>query len=615
MRKLLIIAFFLILMLPARATHIVGGEFGLKYISGSTYQITLNMYFDNINGDRNAIDPIIIVSIFEKGTNRRMANFEMSNPQESPVAYTAIACTSASLSTDKIVYTQNITLPETVYTSANGYYLVWERCCRNGVISNIVNPGAAGQTFYLEFPAVTQNGAAFRNSSPELFPPVSDYACINELFYYNFGGQDPDGDSLVYDMVTPLNGYSTVRNPAPLAVSGPYPMVEWTTGLSTNQQIPGNPTISVSPTGGLLTLQPSSLGLFVFGVRCSEYRNNVKIGEVRRDYQILILNCPKNNKPSINLKASTDNQFYQEKDVIKISSTDNHCFDLYMADTDLNEALTVEAIPVNFTLTQPLLGLNSGIVNRNGVIDSLKTSFCLEPCEDSQGKTYQIDFIVSDDGCSLPKKDTIRFSFIIEPEPDAPPTISSAMAGQVYDILFGSAFTDSVFAMDADLDRIYLTATGDGFNLTDYGMQFQAVSGTGEVKSTFKWIPDCSIKDKTEFKVYFNVTEEACKPEAPAPLEVTFRINFESAATFIPANIFTPNNDGKNDFFELPDLPTDFCNSIFTDIKIYNRWGKQVYKSTNRQFKWDGNDVTDGVYFYVINYSDKEFKGTVTKVR
>jgi len=615
MRILLTFTILLVCLLPAQATHIVGGELGLKYISGSTYQVTLNMYFDNNNGDRDAIDPTIVVSIFEKGTNRRMANIEMSNPQESPVAYTAIACTNASLSTSKIVYIQTITLSEGVYTSANGYYLVWERCCRNGVISNIVNPGAAGQTFYLEFPAVTKNGVAFRNSSPELFPPVSDYACINELFYYNFGGQDPDGDSLVYDMVAPLNGYSTIRIPAPLASSGPYPLVQWTTGLSTNRQIPGNPTITVTPNGGLLTLQPSSLGLFVFGVRCSEYRNKVKIGEVRRDYQILVLDCPKNSKPTINLKASTANSFYQEGSVITISGTDNRCFELFMADPDLNEALTVEAVPVNYTLSNPLIGLTSGIVNRNGVIDSLKTSFCFDPCEDSQGKTYLIDFIVSDDGCSLPKKDTVRFSFIIEPEPDVPPTISSSMAGQVYDILFGSRFSDSVFAADADLDMIYLTASGDGFNLADYGMQFQDVSGTGQVKSAFSWTPDCSIKDKTEFKVYFNVTEEACQPTSPEPLAVTFRINYEAVATFIPANIFTPNNDGKNDFFELPDLPPDFCSSIFTNIKIFNRWGKQVYQSTTRQFKWDGNDVTDGVYFYVINYSDKEFKGTVTKVR
>ncbi|MDC3924447.1 hypothetical protein KGZ05_29850, partial [Pseudomonas aeruginosa] len=158
------------------------------------------MYFDKIYGNPGAIDPFITASIFEKGTNRRMGNFNMSNPRTFPVVYTSVACTSSSLSTDRIVYTQNINLPDNVFNNQNGYYLVWERCCRNGVITNITNPGAAWQTFYLEFPAVVKNGQAFRNSSPELISAVSDYACLNELFTFDFSGKDPDGDSLVYEM-------------------------------------------------------------------------------------------------------------------------------------------------------------------------------------------------------------------------------------------------------------------------------------------------------------------------------------------------------------------------------------------------------------------------------
>ena len=114
-----------------------------------------------------------------------------------------------SLSTRKLVYTNEITLSPATYSNPAGYYVAVERCCRNCTISNIVSPGGAAQTFYLEFPAVVRNGAAFIDSTPRIFPPLGDYACRDELFYYDFGGQDADGDSLAYDMVTPLNGHAT----------------------------------------------------------------------------------------------------------------------------------------------------------------------------------------------------------------------------------------------------------------------------------------------------------------------------------------------------------------------------------------------------------------------
>jgi gliding motility-associated-like protein len=725
MKQLFLILLFFILMLPARATHIVGGELLLKHINGSNYQVTLNMYFDNINGNRAAVDPAITVSIFEKGTNTRVGNFQVTNLQTSRVPYTSLTCTNAFLSTDKIVYTQNITLSPQVYTSPNGYYLVWERCCRNGVISNIINPGGAGQTFYLEFPAVVRNGTAFRNSSPELFPPVSDYACLNELFYYDFGGQDSDGDSLAYEMVTPLNGNSNIPQPAPLAAPAPYPLVQWTAGLTSTNQIPGNPTISIDGASGRLMMRPTRLGLFVFGVRCSEYRNQVKIGEVRRDFQVLVLNCVRNAQPRVQVKAAGRQGFYREGDTLRIRQGDNRCLDLYLTDTDNDEALLVEAKPVNFPLNSPLLTVTSGIVNRNGVRDTLRTTACFQSCLDTGGKVYAIDFIVSDDGCSLPKKDTIRVSFQIEPRPDqrpvirttaaaqvlkprigdvivfdvtgtdadnevvslslkglnfdpgsqsirfpaasgagtvtapfswtidcqaaaqpsyqllfkatttvcgkavsdstlievqpqyanAPPTIATDMAGKTIDIVFGTAFSDSIFAADTDSDLLHLKAEGDGFELADYGMKCLPAEGRGAAATRFSWEPNCLIGDKKEFVVLFSVAEETCKPNAPPPLMVTFRVQFEAATTFIPANIFTPNNDGMNDYFEIPSLPPDLCQSVFSNIKIFNRWGALVYESQDRRFRWDGTQVGDGVFFYTITYTDKQFRGTVTKIR
>ena len=69
---------------------------------------------------------------------------------------------------------------------------------------------------------------------------------------------------------------------------------------------------------------------------------------------------------------------------------------------------------------------------------------------------------------------------------------------------------------------------------------------------------------------------------------------------------FSPNNDGVNDFFEIENVE-QFEN---TSVKIFNRWGSEVYESSNYQNDWDGRsmnslDVGDGVlpegtYYYVV---------------
>lgn len=76
-------------------------------------------------------------------------------------------------------------------------------------------------------------------------------------------------------------------------------------------------------------------------------------------------------------------------------------------------------------------------------------------------------------------------------------------------------------------------------------------------------------------------------------------------------NVITPNGDGINDVFELS-FP-------YSKVSILNRWGKLVWSNTGMQF-WDGktgdgNDVSEGVYFYVIETESKTYKGFVQVIR
>lgn len=76
-------------------------------------------------------------------------------------------------------------------------------------------------------------------------------------------------------------------------------------------------------------------------------------------------------------------------------------------------------------------------------------------------------------------------------------------------------------------------------------------------------------------------------------------------------NVFTPNNDGNNDLF--------LVTVNYESITILNRWGNIVWQGSKGQ-SWDGKsqdgkDVSEGVYFYVVETESKKYQGFVQVVR
>lgn len=62
---------------------------------------------------------------------------------------------------------------------------------------------------------------------------------------------------------------------------------------------------------------------------------------------------------------------------------------------------------------------------------------------------------------------------------------------------------------------------------------------------------------------------------------------------FIP-NIITPNGDGLNETF------VQRFSCLPTELRIYNRWGKQVHQVEVYQQNWDGGGLSEGTYFYLL---------------
>lgn len=95
------------------------------------------------------------------------------------------------------------------------------------------------------------------------------------------------------------------------------------------------------------------------------------------------------------------------------------------------------------------------------------------------------------------------------------------------------------------------------------------------------------------------------------PITDTTSCSYAEPQFFIP-NVFTPNNDGINDFWTLPYFHT------LTTLQIFNQWGKKVNDleiSPKEIYKWDGGDCNSGVYYYIITVSDKIYSGCLSLLR
>ena len=65
-------------------------------------------------------------------------------------------------------------------------------------------------------------------------------------------------------------------------------------------------------------------------------------------------------------------------------------------------------------------------------------------------------------------------------------------------------------------------------------------------------------------------------------------------------NYFTPNGDGKNDTWNI-----DASGMNDVSVTIFDRWGREVFSSTNNKVAWDGKtssgaNLSEGTYYYVF---------------
>ncbi|MFC2176431.1 gliding motility-associated C-terminal domain-containing protein, partial [Bacteroidota bacterium] len=108
--------------------------------------------------------------------------------------------------------------------------------------------------------------------------------------------------------------------------------------------------------------------------------------------------------------------------------------------------------------------------------------------------------------------------------------------------------------------------------------------------------------DQEPYHSYYEVGAYNVRLAAIDSLECTdtTSVTVNVVEGLIIPSVFTPNNDGWNDAFDIRTSGIEEFN-----LQIYNRWGNLVYENKSPLISWDGTtnagvQVPEGTYYYLI---------------
>ena len=149
------------------------------------------------------------------------------------------------------------------------------------------------------------------------------------------------------------------------------------------------------------------------------------------------------------------------------------------------------------------------------------------------------------------------------------------------------AGTDHEVCGTAAFPLIASTTGGYGGNTYTWTI----ISGTTDVVHDSSKILAYVIPTVDNINTYQVTVKDTCGNTAFSQVAITVHLDCKLK---IP-NVFTPNGDGINDNFTVKGVGIQVYSAI-----IYNRWGLKVYESTDITKSWDGKNVEDGTYYYLI---------------
>jgi len=284
-RATLVVCAFIFSIANLQATHIIGGDITYRHITDNRYEISLTLRRDCNLGQVGYDDPAV-VGVFSASTNLLIFAASIPFMASDTIGNTIVSnCgfEGSQVCVQRTTYRDTISLPFVV----GGYVIAYQRCCRNGSLTNVVSPLESGSTVWVE---VTEGALIAKNSSPAFISWPDVYICANKPLMFNHSARDINGDSLVYKVCNPYDGAS-ISFPRPQPPTGPpYNFVSFALPYTINNFMGGTP-LAIDPKTGIINGNPNLVGQFLIGVCVEEYRNGVLLSTVRRDFQYNVRVC------------------------------------------------------------------------------------------------------------------------------------------------------------------------------------------------------------------------------------------------------------------------------------------------------------------------------------
>ncbi|MEZ4917952.1 MAG: gliding motility-associated C-terminal domain-containing protein [Saprospiraceae bacterium] len=268
--KIRLVLFLLALPMALMATHNRAGEIHVEQIGPLTVRATIITWTkaSSVNADRDTL-----TLCWGDGTCEQVGRSNGNgNGQVLP---------------NDIKY--NLYIAEHTFAGPATYRISMTDPNRIAGIVNVNPPSSDNVPFHIETIYSFQDPQfGGTNTTPYLLQPPIDNACIGKPFKHNANAYDPDGDSLSYKLITPLQ-----------SLGAPVPNYSFP-----SQIVPGPDNIfQLDPvTGDLLWLTPQFAGEYNVAFIIISWRDGVPIDTTIRDMQIFVDDCD-NNPPEV---ATTD---------------------------------------------------------------------------------------------------------------------------------------------------------------------------------------------------------------------------------------------------------------------------------------------------------------------
>ena len=291
--------------------HLIGGNMSYKCLGNGDYEIELSIYRDCLSDGAN-FDSEVTFAVYQCDNtidcsalmqSSQGFSFKVPLTEKKAISPPDPTCVLPQLCVEQGIYRFrfsdfDVFLPNT----NNSYHIVYQRCCRNESITNLISPEEVGNTITI---AISPEAQQVCNNSPtfEDFPPV--IACVNTPFDFSHTAIDEEGDSLVYAFVSPLAGggldlsadnYQTCFGVQPTPpCPPPYTSVPFINPLYSATAPFGQESIQITNATGLLSGTPTLSGQFVAAIAVSEYRDGLLLSVSRREFQINMIDCDVEN--------------------------------------------------------------------------------------------------------------------------------------------------------------------------------------------------------------------------------------------------------------------------------------------------------------------------------